>query len=231
MKVRTLVLNEAMDTDLTTLYHDALVRMHVSADKDVERLRRESIQADHHTAAIGPEDIARMAGRGKAWGKVAFEDLRQTGFIHQRFSGFHWYRPKDWDLIDAHDELAAMEAIAIIRLASMDCSPAMPGILDHYEAFMRAAEEGDFVETSLAHQRLMLVVVGATGKQRVAEDYVRNAKVVLAYGKAFSLYPERVEGMKVSAKAMIDCLGKPRGRECAAEAAAMRLHPQEPVSA
>ncbi|MGQ2958692.1 hypothetical protein, partial [Agrobacterium sp.] len=128
-------------------------------------------------------------------------------------------------------ELAAIEAAAIIRLSSMDCAPALPAIRALAENFLEEADGGDTIATSLAHNRMMLAIVSATGELRLMEDYVKHASVAVAYAVAARLEAADLEGMKRSANVIVDLIGTTEPRDCAAEAVAMRLHPREPVNA
>ena len=113
----------------------------------------------------------------------------------------------------------------------MNCAPALPVIRALAENFLEEADGGDTIGTSLAHNRMMLAIVSATGELRLMEDYVKHASLAVAYAVAARLEAADLEGMKRSANVIVDLIGTPEPRDCAAEAVAMRLHPREPVIA
>lgn len=213
------------------LYHEAAKRMAISTDAIIERVRRCSISSEFGYESADPASLAASVGMDEDWGAAAFAELRSTGFIYTDWSRFKWYQPSGKELDDKITELAAIEAAAIIRLSSMDCAPTLPPIRALAENFLEEAGGGDEVATSLAHNRMMLAIVSATGELRLMEDYVKHASVALAYAVAARLETADLDGMKRSAHVIVDLIGTTEPRDCAAEAVAMRLHPREPVKA
>lgn len=213
------------------LYQEASKRMAISPDACMERIRRCCISAKFGYESADPASIATIVGLDDDWGATAFAELRSTGFINTDWSRFKWYQPSGKELDDKIAELAAIEAAAIIRLSSMDCAPALPAIRDLADDFLEQANSGDVVATSLAHNRMMLAIVSATGELRLMEDYVKHASVAVTYAVAARLEAADLEGMKRSAHVIVDLIGTTEPRDCAAEAVAMRLHPREPVNA
>lgn len=138
-----------------------------------------------------------------------------------------WFRPNKDQLDDAVDQLAGFEAAAIIRLGSMECEAVMPTLSNCLDVFLEELEKGHPIEASLAHQRMMLTVVAASGEDRVMEEYGKQAKVAVAYAAAERLGHAEMKGMGRSARMMLDLLNSGESRECAAEATAMRVHPKE----
>ena len=213
------------------LYQEASKRMAISPDACMERIRRCSISSKFGYESADPASLAAIVEMDADWGAAAFAELRSTGFIKTDWARFKWYQPSGKELDDKIAELAAIEAAAIIRLSSMDCAPALPAIRALAENFLVEADGGDTIATSLAHNRMMLAIVSATGELRLMEDYVKHASVAVAYAVAARLEAADLEGMKRSANVIVDLIGTTEPRDCAAEAVAMRLHPREPVNA
>jgi len=213
------------------LYQEAANRMAISLDACIEKIRRCSISSKFGYESTDPASLAAIVGLDEDWGAAAFAELRSTGFINTDWSRFKWYQPSGKELDDKVAELAAIEAAAIIRLSSMDCAPALPEIRDLADDFLKEANGGDVVATSLAHNRMMLAVVSATGELRLMEEYVKHASVAVAYAVAARLETADLDGMKRSAIVIVDLIGTTEPRDCAAEAVAMRIHPREPVNA
>ncbi len=213
------------------LFQQAAKRMAISPDACMERIRRCSINSKFGNEGADPASLAAIVGMDDDWSAAAFAELRSTGFIKTDWARFKWYQPSVKELDDKIAELAAIEAAAIIRLSSMDCAPALPAIRALADEFLKMADGGDAVATSLAHHRMMLAIVSATGELRLMEDYVKDASVAVAYAVAARLEAADFEGMKRSANVIANLVGTSAPRECAAEAVAMRLHPKEPVSA
>jgi hypothetical protein len=213
------------------LYHEAARRMAISPDACIERIRRCSINSKFGNEGTDPASLAAIVGLDEDWGAASFAELRSTGFIKTDWARFKWYQPSVKELDDKIAELAAIEAAAIIRLSSMDCAPALPAIRALADDFLKMADGGDAVATSLAHHRIMLAIVSATGELRLMEDYVKHASVAVAYAVAARLEAADFAGMKRSANVIVDLIGTTEPRDCAAEAVAMRLHPREPVNA
>lgn len=213
------------------LYQEAAKRMAISPDACMEHIRRCSIDSKFGNEGTDPASLAAIVGMGDDWAAASFAELRRTGFIKTDWARFKWYQPNGKELDDKIAELAAIEAAAIIRLSSMDCEPALPTIRALADDFLKMADSGDAVATSLAHHRLMLAIVSATGELRLMEDYVKHASVAVAYAVAARLEAADFEGMKRSTNVIADLIGTSEPRDCAAEAVAMRLHPREPVNA
>jgi hypothetical protein len=213
------------------LYHEAARRMAISPDACIERIRRCSINSKFGNEGTDPASLAAIVGLDEDWGAAAFAELRSTGFIKTDWARFKWHQPSSTELDEKVAELAGIEAAAIVRLASMDCAPALPAIRALADDFLKEAERGDAIATSLAHHRMMLAIVSATGELRLMEDYVKHASVAVAYAVAGRLEAADFAGMKRSANVIANLVGTSAPRDCAAEAVAMRLHPKEPVSA
>jgi hypothetical protein len=213
------------------LYQEAAKRMAISPDACMERIRRCCINSKFGDESVDPASLATIAEMNDDWGAAAFVELRSTGFIKTDWSRFKWYQPSGNELDDKIAELAAIEAAAIIRLSSMDCAPALTAIRALADDFLKHANGGDAVATSLAHNRMMLAIVSATGELRLMEEYVKHASVAVAYAGAARLEAADREGMKRSANVIVHLIGTTEPRDCAAEAVAMRLHPREPVNA
>lgn len=218
-----------MRRDLEQLYRDAIAMMDVSTDARIEKLRRVNISSSIEKERASPELVAKGAKAGQKWAEKAFEDLYAGGFIVTDWMEYFWFAPTQKALDERMTVLAGMEAMAIVRLSSMDCGEALPGIKNRLHEFQQEAEGGDLIRASLARQRLMLTVVGAIGPQRLAEDYVKAAKVAVAYAAAAKLNKRSLNGMRKSAEKLVMGLGGKDVRNCAAEAVAMRLHPSEPI--
>lgn len=215
----------------TELYHEALNRMVASADPCIERIRRCYTNSRFAHESIDPASLATIAGMDDEASAEAFAELRRTGFIRTDWSCFKWYQPSSKDLDDTIAELSAIEAAAIIRLSSMNCASALPVISSMTNAFLHKADGDCAVTASLAHNRMMLAIVSATGELRLMEEYVKQASVAFAYAVAARLDGADLAGMKRSAKIIERLVGTSEVRNCAAEAVAMRLHPNEPVNA
>ena len=213
------------------LYQDAAKRMALSPDACIERIRHCCINSKFGDESVDPASLATIAEMRDDWGATAVAELRSTGFINTDWSRFKWYQPCGKELDDKIAELAAIEAAAIIRLSSMDCAPALPAIRALAENFLEEADGGDTIATSLAHHRMMLAIVSATGELRLMEDYVKHASVAVAYAVAARLEAADIDGMKRSANVIVELIGTTEPRDCAAEAVAMRIHPREPVNA
>lgn len=218
-----------MRRNLEQLYRDAITMMEVSADARIEKLRRTSISSSLEHERASPELVAKKAKGDQEWAEKAFEDLYAGGFIVTDWMEYFWFTPSQKALDERMTVLAGMEAMAIVRLSSMDCADALPGIKNRLNEFQHEAEGGDCIRASLARQRLMLMIVGALGPQRLAEDYVKAAKVAVAYAAAAKLNKRSLNGMRKSAANLVSRLGGTDVRDCAAEAVAMRLHPTKPV--
>ena len=169
------------------LYQEASKRMAISPDACMERIRRCSINSKFGYESADPASLAAIVEMGADWGAAAFAELRSTGFIKTDWARFKWYQPSGKQLDDKIAELAAIEAAAIIRLSSMDCAPALPVIRALAENFLEEADGGDTIGTSLAHNRMMLAIVSATGELRLMEDYVKHASLAVAYAVAARL--------------------------------------------
>ena len=132
-----------MPKKILQLYHEAIGRMSISADADIESIRRRIIRSEFNDLEASPETLARIAERDEDWAGQAFDDLRMTRFIITNWAEFVWYRPAASSLDDIMAQLAAMEATAIVRLSSMECAPAMPTIRRLADAFMMQADGED----------------------------------------------------------------------------------------
>jgi len=218
-----------MQKRILQLYHEAMGRMSISEDADVERIRRAIIHSELNDLEASPETLAGIAERGEEWAGQAFDDLRMTRFIITNWAEFVWYRPAARSLDDIIAQLAAMEATAIVRLSSMECAPAMPAIRRLAGEFMMLADGGDSIAASLANQRLMLAIVSATHQHRLIEDYVKLASPATAYAAASGIGEPELGCMKRSAEELVSLIGTRSVQDCAAEAVAMRLHPLQPA--
>ena len=218
-----------MQKRILQLYHEAMGRMSISADADIESIRRRIIRSEFNDLEASPETLARIAERDEDWAGQAFDDLRMTRFIITNWAEFVWYRPAASSLDDIMAQLAAMEATAIVRLSSMECAPAMPTIRRLADAFMMQADGEDAIAATLANQRLMLAIVSATHQHRLIEDYVKLASPATAYAAATRIGEPELGCMKRSAEELVSLIGTPSVQDCAAEAVAMRLHPLQPA--
>lgn len=225
------VLEKSMKQDIREMYRAAIERMDVSDDADIESLRRANVKALARHESAGPELIAHGAGKTLEWGEYAFGELRSTGFIVNDWSKIMWFRPSKAELDDAANNLAGLEAAAIVRLGSMRCKAVMSNLNEYLDSFLTHASNGAQTEASLAHQRLMFLVVAATGQERLMEEYGKKAKVALAYALAERLNNEKLQVMRRSARKMIELIGSSAPRDCAAHAVAMRVHPGQTVNA
>lgn len=220
-----------MPQGIDQLYRTAIEKLAKSADADIEHLRRAVIRGDGVPLEPDPRLLAEASGKGADWGEYAFGELRAFGFIVADVARFVWYRPTKNEMWERQAVLAGIEAAAIVRLVSMDRSPAVPEILKRLEAFERTAASGKALASLLAHQKLMVSVVAATGEVATLEEYARRASVAQVYARAATLELTDIEGMTTSARTMVQLLCEGAARDCAAAATAMRIHPRQPASA
>lgn len=220
-----------MRNGIDQLYRTAIEKLAKSADADIEHLRRAVIRGDGVPLEPDPRLLAEASGKGADWGEYAFGELRAFGFIVADVARFVWYRPTKNEMWERQAVLAGIEATAIVRLVSMDLSPAIPEIQRRLEAFDRTAASGKALASLLAHQKLMVSVVAATGEVATLEEYARRASVAQVYARAATLELTDVEGMTTSARTMVQLLFKGDARDCAAAATAMRIHPRQPAFA
>lgn len=213
------------------LYRTAIEKLAKSADADIEHLRRAVIRGDGVPLEPDPRLLAEASGKGADWGEYAFGELRAFGFIVADVARFVWYRPTKNEMWERQAVLAGIEATAIVRLVSMDRSPATPEIHKRLEAFERTAASGKALASLLAHQKLMVSVVAATGEVATLEEYARRASVAQVYARAATLELTDIEGMTTSARTMVQLLCEGAARDCAAAATAMRIHPRQPTFA
>lgn len=220
-----------MPQGIDQLYRTAIEKLAKSADADIEHLRRAVIRGDGVPLEPDPRLLAEASGKGADWGEYTFGELRAFGFIVADVARFVWYRPTKNEMWERQAVLAGIEATAIVRLVSMDRSPAVPEILKRLEAFERTAASGKALASLLAHQKLMVSVVAATGEVATLEEYARRASVAQVYARAATLELTDIEGMTTSARTMVQLLCEGAARDCAAAATAMRIHPRQPAFA
>lgn len=220
-----------MPQGIDQLYRTAIEKLAKSADADIEHLRRAVIRGDGVPIEPDPRLLAEASGKGADWGEYAFGELRAFGFIVADVARFVWYRPTKNEMWERQAVLAGIEAAAIVRLVSMDRSPAVPEILKRLEAFERTAASGKALASLLAHQKLMVSIVAATGEVATLEEYARRASVAQVYARAATLELSDIEGMTTSARTMVQLLCEGAARDCAAAATAMRIHPRQPAFA
>ena len=220
-----------MPNGIDQLYRTAIEKLAKSADADIEHLRRAVIRGDGVPLEPDPRLLAEASGKGADWGEYAFGELRAFGFIVADVARFVWYRPTKNEMWERQAVLAGIEATAIVRLVSMDLSPAIPEIQRRLEAFDRTTASGKALASLLAHQKLMVSVVAATGEVATLEEYARRASVAQVYARAATLELTDIEGMTTSARTMVQLLCKGDVRDCAAAATAMRIHPRQPAFA
>ena len=220
-----------MEQGVDQLYRSAVEKMAKSADSDIEKLRRSVIKDPGSLGAPNPDGIAEASGRDASWGSYAFDSLRSHGFIQSDLMRFKWFQPTSPYIDDEMAALAGIEATAIIRLASLDCAAARAELRKREKTFEQTARAGKPLASSLAHQKLMLSVVAATGEVHLLEEYAKRATVALAYAQARRLDGDALKGMVRSAGSMIRTICSMPPRDCAAAATAMRLHPRTPVEA
>lgn len=220
-----------MPNGIDQLYRTAIEKLAKSADADIEHLRRAVIRGDGVPLEPDPRLLAEASGKGADWGEYAFGELRAFGFIVADVARFVWYRPTKNEMWERQAVLAGIEATAIVRLVSMDLSPAIPEIQRRLEAFDRTAASGKALASLLAHQKLMVSVVAATGEVATLEEYARRASVAQVYARAATLELTDIEGMTTSARTMVQLLCNGDARDCAAAATAMRIHPRQPAFA
>lgn len=220
-----------MSQGIDQLYRTAIEKLAKSADADIEHLRRAVIRGDGVPLEPDPRLLAEASGKGADWGEYAFGELRAFGFIVADVARFVWYRPTKNEMWERQAVLAGIEATAIVRLVSMDRSPAIPEILKRLEAFERTAASGKALASLLAHQKLMVSVVAATGEVPTLEEYARRASVAQVYARTATLELSDIEGMTTSARTMVQLLCEGAARDCAAAATAMRIHPRQPAFA
>lgn len=218
-----------MPKRILQLYHEAMGRLSISEDAEIESIRRRIIRSEFNDQGASPETLAKIAERDEDWAARAFDDLRMTRFIVTDWAEFVWYRPTTSRLDDIMAQLAAMETTAIVRLSAMECAPAIPTIRRLANEFIALADGEDTIAASLANQRLMLGIVSATHQHRLIEDYVKLASPANAYAAASRRGEPELRCMKRSADAVARLIGKRSVQDCAAEAVAMRLHPMQPV--
>lgn len=220
-----------MPNGIDQLYRTAIEKLAKSADADIEHLRRAVIRGDGVPLEPDPRLLAEASGKGADWGEYAFGELRAFGFIVADVARFVWYRPTKNEMWERQAVLAGIEATAIVRLVSMDLSPAIPEIQRRLEAFDRTTASGKALASLLAHQKLMVSVVAAIGEVATLEEYARRASVAQVYARAATLELTDIEGMTTSARTMVHLLCKGDARDCAAAATAMRIHPRQPAFA
>jgi DNA-binding GntR family transcriptional regulator len=218
-----------MSEGIEPLYRAAIAKMAKSADPEIERLRRSVSGGENIALQPDPQLIAESEGKDPEWGSYAFGELRAFGFVSTDITRFVWYRPTETQIWERQAALAGIEAIAIIRLSSMDCSAAIPEIKDRFLEFEQTASTGKKLASLLDHQKLMLALVAATGETHVLEEYAKRASVAHVYARWAMIEPEDVEGMVGSARSMLELLCSANSRDCAAAAVAMRIHPSEPM--
>ena len=220
-----------MPNGIDQLYRTAIEKLAKSADADIEHLRRAVIRGDGVPLEPDPHLLAEASGKGADWGEYAFGELRAFGFIVADVARFVWYRPTKNEMWERQAVLAGIEATAIVRLVSMDLSPAIPEIQRRLEAFDRTTASGKALASLLAHQKLMVSVVAAIGEVATLEEYARRASVAQVYARAATLELTDIEGMTTSARTMVHLLCKGDARDCAPAATAMRIHPRQPAFA
>lgn len=214
-----------MHEALTKLYRSALEKFSPSSDSDLESLRRLTTNAETSLGRPTPELMASEAERGSNWGSYAFEELRAGGFITVDEADFAWFDSSEECVSDLMAQLAALEAAAIVRLSSMDCTDAMPEILERLSAFRKSRAADKRLTSLFAHQRLMLAVVASTGETKLFVEYAKRSSVAAIYARAEMIDDQHIEGMIASAGTMVSLICNKEPARCAAAAAAMRLHP------
>lgn len=218
-----------MSKEVDTLYRAAIEKLAKSADPEIERLRRAVSLGEGIPLEPEPGTLA-AAGKDASWGDYAFSELRSYGFIRTHILKFVWYRPTETQIWEEQAALAGIEAMAIVRLSSMDCAPAMPEIRKRCQAFQRIGRAGKPLAALLAHQKMMLAIVAAAGETHVIEEYAKRASVALIYARSPNLEKRHIEGMMQSAATMFGHISEHDARHCAAAAAGMRVHPSIPVA-
>ena len=151
------------------------------------------------------------------------------GFIRTNITRFEWYRPTETQLWEEQAALAGIETTAIVRLSSMNCTPAVPELRKRVRAFETVAGSGKPLAALLAHQKMMMAVVAATGDRHTLEEYAKRASVAQIYAHSNRLDERHLDGMVQSAQAMFGHIGDSEVRTCAAAAVAMRVHPAQPL--
>lgn len=218
-----------MHQGIDQLYRTAIEKLAKSADADIEQLRRAVIRGDGVPLEPDPRLLAEASGKGADWGEYAFGELRAFGFIVADVARLVWYRPTKNEIWERQAVLAGIEAIAIIRLVSLDLSPALSEIQVRLEAFERTAASGKALASLLAHQKLMVAIVAAIGEAGTLEEYAKRASVAQVYARAATLELADIEGMTASAGTMVQLIRHGDARDCAAVATAMRIHPRHPA--
>lgn len=216
-----------MSEGIEKLYRTAIEKMAKSDDPDIEFLRRAVSSGEIVAQQPDPKLIAKAARKDPDWGSYAFGELRAFGFVSTDITRFAWYRPTEREIWERQAALAGIEAIAIIRLSSMDCSAVIPEIEDRLEELEENASVGKPLATLLDHQKLMLSIVAATGETHVFEEYAKRASVALVYARSTMIQADDLDGLVGSAQLMFELLCRGYSRDCAAAAAAMRVHPSE----
>lgn len=220
-----------MQQGVLQLYRSAIETMTKSADPDIEKLRLAVATGTGLPLDSLPNLIAQEAGKNAEWGRYAFDELRNFGFVAAEMADFVWYRPSEGQIWEAQAALAGIEATAIVRCSSMDCGAARPELEKRVAAFTNTVASGKVLASLLAHQKMMFAVVAAIGEVHALEEYAKRAKLALVYARAATMESDALPAMAQSAETMLSLLCGPNARDCAAAAAAMRVHPAEPAIA
>ena len=220
-----------MSDGVQRLYHAAIEKMAVSPDSKIEKLRKGVSKGEGVPLDPSPVALAQWAGRDENWGQYAFSEMRNSGFIRAKITRFVWYRPSEDEIEDEQASLAGIEAAAIVRLSSMDCSGAVPEIKKRARQFTRTKDSTRVLAALIAHQKMMFSVIAATAEEYLLEEYAKRASLALIYARSRSLEREAIGGMARSAERMVDLICGPQVRDCAAAAAAMRVHPLQSAEA
>ncbi|KEO90537.1 hypothetical protein EH31_10645 [Erythrobacter longus] len=220
-----------MSEGVDQLYRVAIEKLAKAADSEIETFRRAIAQGEGIPLTPSPEALAKAADKDLAWGEYAFGELRSFGFIRTNITRFEWYRPTETQLWEEQAALAGIETTAIVRLSSMNCTPAVPELRKRVRAFETVAGSGKPLAALLAHQKMMMAVVAATGERHTLEEYAKRASVAQIYAHSNRLDERHLDGMVQSAQAMFGHIGESEVRTCAAAAVAMRVHPAQPLIA
>jgi hypothetical protein len=216
-----------MSEGVDQLYRVAIEKLAKAADSEIETFRRAIAQGEGIPLTPSPEALAKTADKDLAWGEYAFGELRSFGFIRTNITKLEWYRPTETQLWEEQTALAGIEATAIVRLSSMNCTPAIPELRKRVRAFETVARSGKPLAALLAHQKMMMAVVAAVGERRMLEEYAKRASIAQIYARSHRLSERHLDGMAQSAQTMFHHLCEIEVRTCAAAAVAMRVHPSD----
>lgn len=218
-----------MNKNVDQLYHAAIAKLTASADPQIEELRLSVARGEGIPIDPSPQALAQQANKNTEWGEYAFGELRKFGFVRARITKLEWYRPTDTELWEEQAALAGIETTAIVRLSSMDLTPALPELEHRLHEFKQLASSGEVLPSLLAHQKMMMTLVAAIGETHTLEEYAKRASVALIYTRSQRVRERHLKGMLASSKTMLSYLSDVEARTSAAAAVAMRIHPAIPL--